>query len=133
MGAKENVVQRSVISRLKLLRVPHFRNNTGVAWLKGAGGQQRPVAFGARGWPDIVAVLPDGKFLGVECKSETGKQSPEQRDVQEMIDRSGGLYLLVRSADDFDRQITDRGYFVSILSPQGHLPLGRKPSKSTPV
>jgi len=36
----------------------------------------------------------------VECKSETGKQSEQQKNFQAMIEKHGGKYVLARSAND---------------------------------
>lgn len=50
------------------------------------------------GWPDITASI-DGKFVGIETKFNKGKQSKIQKYRQEIIQTSGGIYLLV---DDLD-------------------------------
>jgi hypothetical protein len=49
------------------------------------------------GWPDITGCLPGGRFLGVECKSAKGKQSPEQAKFQIVIEKRGGVYVVAHS------------------------------------
>jgi hypothetical protein len=49
------------------------------------------------GWPDITGCLPGGRFLGVECKSAKGRQSPEQARCQARIESNGGLYIVAHS------------------------------------
>lgn len=52
------------------------------------------------GWPDLTCLAPGGRFVGVEVKAATGRQSPVQVDMQQRIERLGGLYVLARSVDD---------------------------------
>ena len=54
------------------------------------------------GMPDIVACLPGGRFLGLELKSEKGRQSPEQKQAQASIEALGGLYALLRTPEEFE-------------------------------
>jgi len=106
--SRENVVVAACLAVLHAHRVPCFRNNTGAAMLPGKGGKIRPVFFGTKGWPDIIGVLRGGKFLGVECKAPkqgkkpAGKVTPEQRAVGELIEGQGGVYLIVREAEDLN-------------------------------
>jgi Holliday junction resolvase len=66
--------------------------------------------FGRAGIPDIVAIV-DGLFVGIECKSDPSKKPTKlQEDCGERIEKAGGLWLLVRSAEDcseLDKTITD--------------------------
>lgn len=75
-----------------------WRNNSGTAWI---GGQ--PVSFGFPGSADIIGLTPTGRFLAVECKSATGKQSDKQRKFEEKIKANGGVYLLVRSVEELEQ------------------------------
>lgn len=80
---------------LTLKRVFHYRNNTG-AVRTASGGFMR---FGAVGSPDIIAVV-NGKYVGVECKMGTGRQSEGQKEFQRALEAAGGRYILARSLDD---------------------------------
>lgn len=110
---KESEVLRACQAVLHMRRVPHFRNNTGTAMLPGRGGKPMPVKFGAPGWPDLIGILPSGRFIGVECKRPLGprggsggsEQTPGQRAVQQTIEAAGGLYVLARSAQDVEDAI----------------------------
>ena len=66
----------------------------------------RPVRFGVNGAGDISGLLVDGRRLEIEVKTETGKQSDEQKNFEAMIRRFGGVYLLVRSAEEALRMVT---------------------------
>ena len=53
--------------------------------------------------------------LAIEMKTPTGKQSPEQKEWQRLFEAAGGLYIIVRSYDDFVAEVTR--YMLSV--PQG--------------
>ena len=36
-----------------------------------------------------------------------GKQSDKQKEWQQLVEAMGGIYLLVRSADDFEQQLRE--------------------------
>ena len=72
-----------------------WRANSGSAVIRG-----RLVKFGIPGQADLTGILPDGRRLEVEVKSEFGQQTPEQANYQAMIERFGGVYILARSIED---------------------------------
>jgi hypothetical protein len=95
-----------------------FRNNTGMGW---AGSPQRvskptPVTLmpgdvlirSARplhsglcvGSADIIGIGPGGRFFGIETKSTTGRQSPEQKLFGAAVVTAGGIYGVARSEVD---------------------------------
>ena len=93
-----------------------WRQNTGVGWFakgkparKGDPGAY-PVHFGTRGQGDVSGlVLPTGRRLEIECKTEIGRQSDDQRSFQAMIERFGGVYILARCVGDVDRVLSSLG------------------------
>lgn len=54
------------------------------------------------GFPDLVVFHKNlnGRFLGLEVKSEKGRQSDAQKQMQEIITSSGGFYFLIRNVED---------------------------------
>lgn len=44
-----------------------------------------------RGVPDL-SLLWQGRYYGLELKTEKGRQTPEQRDAQAAIEAAGGVY-----------------------------------------
>lgn len=65
-------------------------------------GQYIPRAGGAKGSADITATLPPlGRRLEVEVKYGKDRQSPDQKKFQEEIEAMGGIYIIVRTWDDF--------------------------------
>lgn len=93
----EKDVQRTILDWLELKRIFHYRNNTGAFKDAGTGAWYK---FGAVGSPDII-VVKDGKFIGIECKSTTGKQSDNQKEFQLALELAGGRYVLAHSLDEF--------------------------------
>lgn len=83
--------------------MPHvrlWRSNTGAARNPRDG---RVVRFGVPGQGDLSGIIhtcSGGVRLEIEVKSATGRQSPEQRRFQLMIERFGGCYVLARSVED---------------------------------
>jgi hypothetical protein len=74
-----------------------WRNNTGATWMNG-----RPVFYGLKGSADIIGMSPTGKFLAIEVKSETGKQSDSQKEFEKKVLENNGVYLLVHSAKELN-------------------------------
>jgi hypothetical protein len=94
-NTREAPVLRGCLRWLHARGVFAWRNNTGTTWING-----QPVSFGYPGSADILGIAPDGRFLAIECKSATGKQSEKQRAFQAKIEANHGVYLLVRSVEE---------------------------------
>lgn len=65
---------------------------------------RRRLKIGLKGEPDISGCL-DGRWVGIEVKTATGKQSPDQVKFQKAIEPRGGIYIVARSPDDAVEQI----------------------------
>lgn len=75
-----------------------WRNNSGAQKIDN-GGSKRFVRFGLPGSADIIGVHK-GRFVAIEVKSQRGRQSDNQRQFQESIEKQGGVYILAYSVDD---------------------------------
>ena len=91
----EKQIQAAILAELARRNIPHtvsdvglMRNKAGVFKFK----------RGTQGWPDISAVLPDGKFFGIEVKSAKGEVSTRQKAVHVRLEAYGAIVLVVRSA-----------------------------------
>jgi len=85
--------------RLALGSVPGlvlWRNNCGTAEIRGY-----PVKFGVAnpGGADLIGIY-NGRFVAVEIKTPTGRQSPDQKRFQSLVESKGGEYVILRSVDD---------------------------------
>jgi hypothetical protein len=92
---KESDVQRQILDYLKLKRIFHYRNNSGVF----VDANKHFYPFGATGSPDIICVL-NGRYVGIQVKAAKGKQSVHQKEFQNHLEAAGGKYILARDLDD---------------------------------
>lgn len=54
------------------------------------------------GMPDILCCYK-GRLIGLEVKTDKGKQEEAQKEWQDKLERAGGLYYIVRSVDDVEK------------------------------
>lgn len=76
------------------------RQNSGAAMV-GA----RFIRFGWPGCPDVLGQLRDGRFLGCEVKSASGRLRPEQAVFLERIRCAGGVAFMARNCRDVLREL----------------------------
>ncbi len=102
---------RAIVARLNLMPgVDAIQMNTGEIHREGVH-----VKFGHKGMADIyvraaVAHKTPGaamRTLWLEAKTGTGKQKPDQKAFQEMVERWGDPYIICRSIDDAERAVED--------------------------
>jgi hypothetical protein len=74
----ETQTVRVILDYLAVRNILAWRVNTGGAKYTGKNGGEYHVKFGLKGQPDITGILPGGKRLDIEVKSETGRVSLEQ-------------------------------------------------------
>jgi hypothetical protein len=98
-------------------RLRIWRANVGVGWFvdgqaaRKADPRAYAVRFGLPGQADISGILDGGRRLEIECKTDVGRQSEEQRAFQAMIERFGGLYVLARDIENVDVAFAQLGIF----------------------
>jgi len=63
--------------------------------------------FHIRGVADILGILPDGRFLAIEVKSQTGRASEEQKKFIWQINARGGKAFIAKSIEDVDSELSD--------------------------
>jgi hypothetical protein len=56
---------------------------------------------GSKGSADISAILPGGKSARIEIKIGKDKQSDKQRQYADKVNAAGGIYVVIRSFQDF--------------------------------
>lgn len=117
MGQVENQVTAACFKYLQLQGAFVWRNQSRTFQVPGKGGRMRPMFVGTPGSPDIMGILPGGRFIGVECKRPLGPkgghggsvQSADQQRWQNECERVGGLYVLARGIDDVERALKEAG------------------------
>lgn len=90
---------KDCLEYLQIKGIFAWRNNTGAVKVG-----RRFIKFGYKGSSDVIGILPNGKFLAVECKREKGGVlSKEQKDFLQTISENGGLAVVVHSLNDLQK------------------------------
>lgn len=97
----EDDVQAAVIDYL-MRCLPHA-----LVWSTPNEGRRTPAERGRllrlglrAGVADLTVLMPDGQLFFLECKSATGKVSPEQKAFAAAVEDRGARWACVRSIDD---------------------------------
>ena len=93
----ENDIVNDVCYLLSYHKLFYWRSNNMPVWDK--DHYRAMPKWSKWGVPDILVVLPSGKFLGIECKTATGKQSEHQKKFQQ---ECPGYYLLARNIQEVE-------------------------------
>lgn len=96
----ESLILKECLELLALTGIFAWRNNTG-----GTKIGKHFVTFGHPGSSDIISILPNGLFLGIEVKDKDGTQSPVQQVFQRKVEENNGIYLLVRSKEELRTEL----------------------------
>lgn len=65
-------------------------------------------AMGVRkGFPDLILLVPNRHYpyLCVELKTDKGRQSEGQKLYQQLVTDAGGLYVVIRTKEDFIKTV----------------------------
>ena len=56
-----------------------------------------------KGFPDLILLIPNRHhpYLCLELKTDKGRQSESQRYYQQLVTEAGGLYVVIRSKEEF--------------------------------
>lgn len=98
----EKEIQESICYYLSLKHYFFWRQNTNPIYNPASGGYRKMPPFSKTGVPDIILVR-NGKFVGLEVKRPTGKQSPNQKEFEEGCKKAGGEYYIVTSLEDLEK------------------------------
>ncbi len=99
MSAYENGLTKAILTYLAYKGV--------FAWRQNNGGVYDPTRKSYRanssmaGVPDIIGITRDGRFLGIEVKSKSGRQSDHQKEFEKKCKDNNGIYILARDMDGF--------------------------------
>jgi hypothetical protein len=93
-GQLESVVLSDCLKVLRAFGAFCWRQNTGAFKV-----DNRFFRSSIAGVSDILGVLPNGRFIAVECKREHGgRVSAKQKEFLQNIERCGGLAIVAHSA-----------------------------------
>ena len=103
---QEHLFQQQVIQYLHMFNIFVFETDV-MDGLKFLNTEKQRLAFiqhqknmgYIKGQPDLVAVL-NNKVVFIELKTQKGKQSKEQKEVEKEIKKRGVDYIVVRNLED---------------------------------
>lgn len=79
--------------------IKRYLESVGAFWSAVKGG-----AHSKTGDPDLIA-CHQGRYYGIEAKTDIGRQSEWQKLRQAEIEKAGGVYILARSVEDVKKVI----------------------------
>ena len=94
-SAPEKEFQRAALEYLRMCGCVVWPMTSGL--LKRGG---RYIRTGPTGAPDIVGLVPGGRFIGVECKTRRGRLTTKQAEFLDAISAAGGIAVEARTLDD---------------------------------
>lgn len=96
-GRLEHDIQSDCLKVLDLLGIFHWRQNTGAFKV----GKRFIRTSSMPGVSDILGIMPDGRFLAIECKREKGGVvSRQQKLFLETIGQNHGLAIVTNNANE---------------------------------
>jgi hypothetical protein len=96
---KESQIQDQI--RIALGRIPGLvlmRNNSGMADMRGYK-LRFGVGINGKGGADLIGWYR-GRFVAAEIKTPTGRLTPDQLAFKALVERDGGIYVVLRSVDE---------------------------------
>jgi hypothetical protein len=106
---RESDTQRDILQYLNLLRIPAWRNNSGMlsATYK---GRDRMIRMGPKGSSDILGVLPpSGRLLCIEVKRLGNKPTEHQTAWLEQMRSAGAVCVVAYGIEDVQRALREAG------------------------
>lgn len=106
---KESNILKTIEIYLGGQNIPTLRLNSGQAWQGVRCGQilkhLRAIALCPQGTADLLAILPQGRVLWIETKTEVGRQRPEQKNFENTVTKLGHTYIIARSVEDVKKYL----------------------------
>ena len=107
----EAILQQICVGYLKD-KYPDIIYNVSLSGIKLSGNTKYQVinTMKAQGWvtgiPDVTLHLPNSVTLCLELKTIKGRQSEEQKVIENRLTKLGHTYLIVRTLDDLKEIMT---------------------------
>lgn len=101
MSNPETKLQRTLLEYLLLRGIFAWRNNSGFVRIG-----KRMIELAPAGSPDLIGILPGGRFLGVEVKMPGEAPSPVQVKFQAQMRAMGAAVFTVHSLSELIEVLT---------------------------
>lgn len=102
----EKDVLKACTQWLSLMRVFHWRNNSGAMIGEHKGKRHFARFGGVKGASDLFCVLPGGRFGAIEVKRPGSKPAEEQAAFMDRVVEQGGFACCVHSVEELIQQMT---------------------------
>ena len=109
MYKKERPLIVHILTTLSLCDVFAWRNNT-AGFYDTKKKCFRKAQDQIKGPSDILGVLPDGKFLAIECKTKNDKLTHSQVEFLADIESKFGIGIVAKNIDDVLNRLKTEGY-----------------------
>ena len=115
MPRPETVLQREIVGFIRSLGFIPVHVPNGSVLAGGASQRARQMAGLKRdglcvGFPDLIVYSEGGRICHLEVKTESGEQSPAQKECEEWLVFFGNRYAVVRSVEDVEEVLHDWGW-----------------------
>jgi len=98
---KESLIVKSIETLLRYFKIFHWRMYTGPRVYRG----NKFLPSLQVGMPDIIGVLPDGRFFAIEVKRPGGEISSAQLDTIQAINARGGIAFIATGTEDVKQNL----------------------------
>jgi hypothetical protein len=97
---KETELQADILDYLDYKGVKAWRNNTGGYYRNG-----RYIGYGVLGSPDIIGIMSNGQFLGIETKTDKAALTKRQQEWHKDARRNNALIITARRLEDVTEKL----------------------------
>jgi len=98
----EGETLNAICDYLALKRYFFYRNNNAAIFDPTRKTFRSMPKHARHGVPDII-VVKDGKYIGIEVKTEKGRPSDHQLEFGRDLILAGGMYVIARGIEDVQR------------------------------
>ena len=100
MSNPETKLQKEILDYLHFRNIFAWRNNSGALKIG-----KRIINLSPAGSPDIIGIMSDGKFLGIEVKMPYATLTDQQRKFMKRLNDNHAFVFTVHSIHDVERNL----------------------------
>lgn len=101
----ENAVVNGILEYLQWKKIFAWHNKNISTYDPRTKRFRRFGKYEMRGVSDILGILPDGRFLAIECKTGYNKASDVQKEFIKNINDNGGVAFVAYGIEDVNKKL----------------------------
>jgi hypothetical protein len=109
---EEKEIQKAILDFLMYKKIKAWRNNSGMIFGKDSNGKSYGHRMGPAGSCDIIGILNDGRFLGIEVKRPGHFLTDLQKEFIDEINSKKGVAFCAHSIDETIEGLKKANYIV---------------------